>query len=61
MVKSVTNTWHVHAIETGSRVSLTSRLYAGPRPLQQLIAKALGRRLGQASDQMTAGLKARLS
>lgn len=56
VVKSVINTWSVEAAGQGSTVSLTSRIDAGPRPPQQLVAKAIGRKLGQASDEMLAGL-----
>jgi hypothetical protein len=59
VVQSATNTWHVYGTETGSRVSLTSRVDAGPRPPQKLIAKAVGRKLAQASDLMLAGLSER--
>jgi hypothetical protein len=59
VVTSVTNTWHVHGTEGGSRVSLISRVDAGPRPPQKLIAKAVGRKLAQASDLMLAGLSER--
>jgi hypothetical protein len=59
VVSSATNTWHVYAIEDGSRVSLTTRVDAGPRPPQKLIAKAVGRKMAQASDEMLAGLAAR--
>jgi hypothetical protein len=59
VVQSAANTWHVYGTEDGSRVSLTSRVDAGPRPPQKLVAKAVGRKLAQASDVMLAGLAAR--
>ena len=61
VVKSASNTWTVLATADGSLVTLTSRVDAGPRPPQQLIAKVVGRKLGQASDEMIAGLIARLT
>ena len=61
VVRSATNTWTVEATPSGSRVSLTSRVDAGPRPPQQLVAKVVGHKLGQASDQLIAGLKAKVS
>ena len=61
IVRSATNTWTIEATATGSMVTLTSRADAGPRPPQQLIAKAVGRKLAQASDQMLSGLKAKLT
>lgn len=59
VVQAATNTWHVYAVDSGARVSLTSRVDAGPRPPQQLVARAVGRKLAQASDQMFAGLTVR--
>jgi hypothetical protein len=61
VVQSVTNTWHVYGTETGSRVSLTSRVDVGPRPPQQVIARAVGRKLAQASDVMLDGLMTRVA
>ena len=59
VVQSAVNTWHVYGAEDGSRVSLTSRVDAGPRPPQKVVAKVVGRKLAQASDVMLAGLAAR--
>jgi hypothetical protein len=61
VVKTATNTWTIVATPDGSRVTLTTRVDAGRRPPQQLIAKVVGRKLGQASDEMIAGLIARLT
>jgi uncharacterized protein YndB with AHSA1/START domain len=61
VVRSATNTWTIEATASGSKVTLTSRVDAGPRPPQQLIAKAVGRKLAQASDKMLSGLKAKLT
>lgn len=56
-VRSATNTWTVTATPSGSRVSLTSRVDARPR----LVARAVGHKLGQASDRLIVGLQARVS
>ena len=61
VVRSATNTWTIVETASGSRVSLTSQVDSGPRPSQQLVAKAVGHKLGQASDQLIAGLKARVA
>ena len=64
VIKSLTNTWNL--VESGStaapitRVVLTTEIDAGPRPPQRLIAKAVGKRLGSASEQMLNGLTARV-
>jgi hypothetical protein len=57
IVRSATNTWVIEATPSGSRVSLISRVDAGPRPPQRLVAAAIGRRLAQASEVMLTGLK----
>ena len=58
VVRSVTNTWELTADAEGTHVALTSTIDTGPRPPQQLVARAIGRRLGQASEQMLDGLAA---
>lgn len=60
VVKSAVNTWAIEATPGGSRVTLRSRIDAGPRPPQKLIARAVARKLTEASDQMLAGLKERV-
>ena len=55
-VRSVTNTWELAASGASTTVTLTSRIDAGPRPPQQLIARVLGRVLARTSRQMLAGL-----
>ncbi len=57
IVRSATNTWVVEAAPTGSRVSLISRVDAGPRPPQRLVAVAIGRRLARVSEVLLAGLE----
>lgn len=56
VIRSVTNTWRLEPVGAQTDVSLTSEIDAGPRPPQQLVAKAVGRKLGEASDQMLSGL-----
>ncbi|MGH1492492.1 MAG: SRPBCC family protein [Acidimicrobiales bacterium] len=56
VIKRVTNTWRLAPTGSQTRVTLTSDIDAGPRPPQQLVAKIVGRKLGEASDQMLAGL-----
>ena len=56
VIKSVTNTWRIVASGDSTAVSLTTEIDTGPRPPQRLIAKAVGKRLGAASDQMLEGL-----
>ena len=58
VIKNLTNTWQLEATSGGTRVTLTTHIDAGPRPPQQLVAKAVGRKLGEASDQMLSGLSA---
>ncbi len=58
VIKQVTNTWRLMPTGSQTRVTLTSDIDAGPRPPQQMVAKMAGRKLGQASDQMLAGLAA---
>lgn len=56
VIKELTNTWQLDEASSGTRVTLTTHIDAGPRPPQQLVAKAVGRKLAEASDQMLAGL-----
>ena len=56
VIRSVTNTWSLTAASDATTVTLTTEVDAGPRPPQQGIAKLVGRKLGQASDAMLAGL-----
>jgi len=60
IVRSVTNTWRLDADGKSTMATLTSVIDAGPRPPQRAIAKAVGRKLGAASDEMLAGLAALL-
>jgi carbon monoxide dehydrogenase subunit G len=60
VIKSVTNTWRIEADGNTTRVSLTTDVDTGPRPPQQLIAKAVGKRLARASEQMLDGLSRHL-
>lgn len=60
VVRSVGNTWSLEADSGATRVTLRTRVDTGPRPPQQLVARAIGRVMGKASVQMLAGLKAHL-
>ena len=56
VIKSVTNTWRLGASGDSTMVRLTTDIDTGPKPPQLMIAKAVGRRLAAASEQMIAGL-----
>ena len=56
IIRSVTNAWSIEPDGDATTATLTTEIDAGPRPPQQGIAKAVGRKLGQASDEMLAGL-----
>lgn len=56
VIRSVTNTWRLGGSGDQTIVVLSTEIDAGPRPPQQLVAKAVGRKLGEVSDQMLAGL-----
>lgn len=57
VVRSVTNTWELTESNGSTTVTLTSRVDAGPRPPQQLVARLVGRALAKASHEMLAGLR----
>jgi carbon monoxide dehydrogenase subunit G len=61
VIRSVTNTWSVLPDGNATIVNLITEIDAGPRPPQQGIAKLVGRKLGEASDQMLSGLAAHLA
>ena len=61
VIRSVTNTWALTPTGEGTAVSLTTEVDAGSRPPQRGIAKIVARKLGQASDEMLAGLRAHLT
>lgn len=56
VIRSITTTWSLVAGSGGTDVALRTYVDAGPRPPQRGIAKIVGRKLGQASDDMLAGL-----
>ena len=56
VVRSLQNTWQLDERGPRTVVSVTSRIDAGPRPPQKLVAKALARQLSKASHQMLGGL-----
>ena len=60
VIRSVVNTWALAADGESTKVTLTSQVDAGPRPPQQLIARAIGKGLAKASRQMLDGLAARV-
>ncbi|NNE12873.1 MAG: SRPBCC family protein [Ilumatobacter sp.] len=57
VVRSVTNTWELTSTGDDTSVSLTTRIDAGSRPPQQLVARVVGRAMAKASRQMLAGLQ----
>jgi uncharacterized protein YndB with AHSA1/START domain len=57
VVKSVINTWTLEASGTGTTTTLTSEIGTGSKPPQKIAAKAVGRVIGKASDEMLGGLK----
>ncbi|MFT7394339.1 MAG: hypothetical protein ACI83Y_002016, partial [Candidatus Azotimanducaceae bacterium] len=61
IVRSVTNQWSIESHGGATTATLTTEIDAGPRPPQQAIAKAVGRKFGQASDAMLAGLATHFS
>ena len=60
LVRSVTNTWRLERSGEVTTVSLTTHVDAGPRPPQQLAARAVSRMLGRTSREMLAGLETHL-
>ncbi len=56
VIRSVTNTWRLRPDGRATTVTLTTDVDAGSRPPQQFVARAVGRKLAQTSDQMLAGL-----
>ena len=60
VIKSVTNTWRIGASGDTTMVWITTEIDTGQRPPQKAIAKAVGRKFGQTSDEMLAGLNAYL-
>jgi len=61
VIKSVTNTWRLGASGDATMVWIVTDVDTGPRPPQQAIAKGVARRLSKSSDDMLAGLNARLT
>ena len=58
VLKHVVNEWRLTAPDTpnSTYVALVTQVDCGPRPPQQLIARAAGRSLAKTSDKMLAGL-----
>jgi len=61
VIRRVVNTWRIQSTGRTTVVTLTSDVDAGHRPLQKLIAKIAGRKLGSASDEMLDGLAKNMS
>ena len=61
LIRSVTNTWRLEPGDGGTNVTVTSDIDAGPRLWHKAIARAFGRGFGSASDEMLAGLAARVT
>lgn len=60
VVRSVVTTWTLTTGSSDDRTDVAVRtdIDAGPRPPQQLIAKAIARKFGSAADEMLAGVAA---
>lgn len=56
IVRSATNTWALAPTAAGTTVTLTTEVDCGPTPPQRLIAKAVARKLAEASDGLIADL-----
>ena len=61
VIDSVTNTWTLESAGESTMATLTTEIDAGPRPPQRAIARAVGRTMGKASDQMLGGLAERIA
>jgi carbon monoxide dehydrogenase subunit G len=61
VVRSVVNTWRLDPFGAASRVTLTTDIDIGRRPPQLLIARIIGRKLAEASDEMLDGLVAHIT
>ena len=59
VIRSAVMEWRLRLEADATIVTLTSRVDAGPRPPQRLIANIAARRLAKASDQMLDGLATR--
>lgn len=60
VVRSASNTWHVFALGTRSRVSLMTVVDAAPRPVGRLAARVVCAVMAKASEQMLKGLENQL-
>lgn len=63
VIRSVVNRWTIEPAADGrsTTVSITTEVDAGPRPPQQVVARAAGRRLAAASVEMLDGLDRQLT
>jgi uncharacterized protein YndB with AHSA1/START domain len=53
---SVVTTWHLAETGDGTHVTVTSQIHPRPNPLGRVVARALGRQLAKAANQMLSGL-----
>ena len=60
IVRSVVNSWELDGSGRSTKVTLTSRIDAGPRPPRKAAARVFGRVLAKASQRMLEGLKSNL-
>ncbi len=60
-VGDVSNEWRLAPAGTSTRVRLTTRVEAGRRPPQRLLARVVGARLVKASEQLLDGLAAQVA
>jgi len=58
VIKSVSNAWHLESAGEHTTATLITEIDTGSRSPQKAIAKAVGRTMGAASDQMLGGLAA---
>ncbi|MEO2165401.1 MAG: SRPBCC family protein [Acidimicrobiales bacterium] len=61
VIKLLSNAWTLESNSQGTLVTLATRMDAGPRPPQKVIAKAVGRKMAKAAEQMLSGLAAALT
>ena len=56
MLEQVTNTWTLEPQTSGTKVTLTTEIDAGTRPLKRMAAKVVGHKFAGASEEMLDGL-----
>lgn len=60
VIRSLTNTWELEESDGSTTVTLRSRIDAGSRPPQLVVARMAGRALAKTSREMLTGLKTHL-